>query len=139
MAGFVGRALYQEYLLRRAALEQTHTQTGPRAEQPLAATKPARYSALHGVTADTGGRLHRIVRDLNRNTIDSIGQNMAKWGLSQHPTHARKRSPAHATHALQRVLASPASQHVPPVLRTGLQGDIRDQLFLESISVYMTL
>ena len=89
MAAFMGRALYQEYLLRRAALEQTHAQTGPRAEllgaganaeqaeqaeQPLAATKPARYIALHGVTADTGGRLHRIVRDLNRNTIDSIGR-----------------------------------------------------------------
>ena len=28
---------------------------------------------------------------------------------------------------------------MPPVLRTGLQGDIRDQLFLGSISVYMTL
>ena len=28
----VGRALYQEYLLRRADLEQTHTQSGPRAE-----------------------------------------------------------------------------------------------------------
>ena len=106
MAAFMGRALYQEYLLRRAALEQTHAQTGPRAEllgaganaeqaeqaeQPLAATKPARYIALHGVTADTGGRLHRIVRDLNRNTIDSIGQNLAKWGLSHHPTHAQKR------------------------------------------------
>ena len=32
MAAFMGRALYQEYLLRRAPLEQTHAQTGPRAE-----------------------------------------------------------------------------------------------------------
>ena len=80
-----------------------------------------------------------LTRGSGSSDVVTYGQNMAKWGLSQHPTHARKRSPAHATHALQRVLASPASQHVPPVLRTGLQGDIRDQLFLGSISVYMTL
>ena len=52
----MGRALYQEYLLRRADLEQTHARIVPRAEllgaaanaeQPLAATKPARYIALH--------------------------------------------------------------------------------------------
>jgi hypothetical protein len=118
MAGFVGRALYQEYLQRRADLEQTHARIGPRAEllradanaeQPLAATKPARYIALHNVTAATGGRLNRIVRDLNRNTIDSIGQNLTKWGLSQQPrpTQAQKQR------ALETILDYKV-QHMPP-------------------------
>jgi hypothetical protein len=87
----------------RCSSEQTF------AEQPLAATKPARYIALHNVTIDTGGRLDRIVRDLNRNTIDSIDQNLAKWGLSQQPrpTHAQKKR------ALETILDYKV-QHMPP-------------------------
>ena len=64
------------------------------------------------------------MRDLNRNTIDSIGQNLTKWDLSQQPrpTHAQKQR------ALETILDS-KGQHMPPTTTTTMttssgRGDI---------------
>ena len=65
-------------------------------EQPSAASKSARYVALHDVTEESSGRLNRIVRDLNRKTMDSIGQNLFKWILASHPSPAEKKAAVQA-------------------------------------------
>lgn len=47
---------------------------------------------MKNVTADSSGRLNRIVRDLNRNTLDSLGQNLTKWSMANKPTRQQKMS-----------------------------------------------
>jgi hypothetical protein len=92
----MSRVLDAHYTANRADLEQFATAEELSGvfsgEQPLADSKAARYVALKGVTANTSGRDNRIVRDLNRNTFDSIGQNLTKWSLLNHPSRAQKMS-----------------------------------------------
>jgi hypothetical protein len=95
-----GRALYRHYLANRGNLEQLATAEeldggggrGGRGapEQPLAGSKPTRYVALKNVTASSSGCGSKLICDLNRDTLDSIGQNLTRWGVATKPTRAEK-------------------------------------------------
>ena len=91
-----GRALYRHYLTNRGNLEQLATAEeldgGGRGapEQPLAGSKPTRYVALKNVTASSSGCGSKLICDLNRDTLDSIGQNLTRWGVATRPTRAEK-------------------------------------------------
>ena len=91
----MGRVLYSHYIANIADLEQLATAEdldGVFDDQPLASSKAVRYVSLTGVNVDTSGRTNCSVRDLNRNTFDSLGQNMTKWSLMNTPTRVQKMS-----------------------------------------------
>ena len=82
-----GTALYKQCKIGMATLQQISGDgtefdsglVGPTAEQPLASSKPTRYIGLHDVTLDSSGEHNRLIRDINRDTLDSIGQNLCKY------------------------------------------------------------
>jgi hypothetical protein len=59
-------------------------------DQDGASSKSSRYCALVGVTAATNGLTNRVVRDLNDNTLKSIGQNIWKHSNIMHLTQNQK-------------------------------------------------
>ena len=94
----VGRQLYKHHLITRADLEQFATQeeidniyvADDAREQRDAGSKPVRYRALRNVNDYSNGEENRLIRDLNRNTFDSLGQNLTKYSMSHHPSRAQK-------------------------------------------------
>ena len=94
-----GTALYEQYKIGMATLQQiagdgTEPESGPvgpSAEQPRASSKPTRYIGLHDVTSNSSGEHNRLIRDINRDTLDSIGQNLSKYfSLTPSTTNAAK-------------------------------------------------
>jgi hypothetical protein len=94
----VGQMLFQHHLITRADLEQYATQeefdgfyTGDQTrEQRDAGSKPVRYVALRNVCDGSNGEENRLIRDLNRNTFDSLGQNLTKYALAHQPSRTQK-------------------------------------------------
>ena len=88
----LGRVLYQHYLDRRGDLAQLATAEQLDGLDPLSrvGSKPARYVALKNVHARSCGRDDRLIRDLNRDTFDSLGQNLTRWSMSHKPSRQQK-------------------------------------------------
>ena len=93
----MGRVLYQHYLSNRGDLEQLATAEQLDGLDPLSApdhpglgSKPTRYIALKNVTGRSCGRKDRLLRDLNRDTFDSVGQNFTRWSLACEPSRRQK-------------------------------------------------
>jgi hypothetical protein len=95
---FMGQVLYQHYLINRGDLEQLATAEQLDGLDPVSVTpvqpglgsKPTRYVALKNVTGRSCGREDRLIRDLNRDTFDSIGQNCTRWSIEQEPSRRQK-------------------------------------------------
>ena len=88
----MGRVLYHHYLHSRGDLEQLATAEQLDGLDPLSGvgSKPARYVALKNVHAGSCGREDRLIRDLNRDTFDSLGQNLTRWSMSHKPSRQQK-------------------------------------------------
>jgi hypothetical protein len=83
----MGRVLYQHYLNSRGDLEQLATAEQLDGLDPLSGgSKSAQDVALKNVHARSRGRDDRLIRDLNRDTFDSLGQNLTRWSMSHKPS-----------------------------------------------------